>query len=187
MAETSLSQYAMLQSGWSPTSIKIGPVSTADFNLDDENGKVDDVKYSKLWGKWEGREEEFYRNCYAIVEATDAATFKSITGLSREILDAAIRDTQQNFNQHILPDYLLLHPDIAVDKINEGLICLKLGDISAEIPSVLYPIVRGFNGNRTTVEVFHLGYNVLISLNHVVDDLLQKGLLITIEKNNNPD
>jgi hypothetical protein len=181
MAETSLSQYSMLQLGWSPTSLKVGPVSTADFNVDDERGQVNDARYSKLWGAWEGKEEEFYLRCYDVIKITDAATFKSITGLSREILDAAIRDTQQKFQHDIFPDYLLLHPDIEAEKINEGLTRLTLKDISAEIPSVLYPIVRGFNGSRTTVEVFHLGYNVLISLNHVVEDLLQKGLLIQIE------
>lgn len=185
MAETSLSQYAMLQSGWSPTSIKTGAVSTADFKLDDENGKVDVSNYSKLWGKWEGREEEFYRNCYTIVERTDAATFKTITGLTREILDAAIRNTQQEFQQKIFPDFLLLHPDIKSEKINDGVIRLTLGDIFAEIPSVLYPIVRGFNGNRSTVDLFHLAYNVLISLNHVAEELLSKGMLIATEKNNN--
>jgi Fe-S-cluster containining protein len=178
MAETSLSQYAMLQCGWSPTALQTKWVSTSDVDLEDENGKVDDSRYSKLWGEWEGREEEFYLQCYDVVKLTSAATFKSITGLTREILDAALRDTQQKFQEGIFPDYLLLHPDIKAEKISEGLTRIELNNVSAEIPSVLYPLVRGFNGNRTTVEVFHLGYNVLISLNHVVEDLLQKGLLI---------
>ena len=181
MAETSLSQYAMLQLGWPVASIKTGSLTTADFKLEDEDGNVDDTIYSNLWEKWEGKEEEFYRSCYTLIKTIDSATFKSITGISRQILDAAIRDTQQNFIQNIFPDYLLLHPDIVTEKINEGFTRLHAGDVFAEIPSVLFPVIRGFTGKRKTADVFHLGYNVLFSLDNIVVELMEKGMLINME------
>ena len=184
MAETSLSQYAMLQLGWPATSIKTTSVTTADFKLEDENGNVNNTIYSDVWGKWEGKEEEFYRSCYTIIKTIDAATFKSITGISRQILDAAIRDTQQKFLQNTFPDYLLLNPANVTEKINEGFTRLYLGDVFAEIPSVLFPVIRGFTGKRKTADVFHLGYNVLFSLDNIVVELIEKGLLINMENNN---
>jgi hypothetical protein len=185
MAETKLSQYAMLGLGWPINMINTGPVSTEDFNLDDELGVVDQAKYSHIWAAWEGQEEEFYINCYNIIKETDAATFKSITGLSREILDAGLRIEQKNFSEGLFPDYLLLHPDLLVIKQDNGFTSLTLGENSLEVASVLLPIVRGFNGIRSTVEVFHLGYNVLVSIDHIVVDLLAKGMLINPENHKN--
>jgi hypothetical protein len=187
MAETKLSQYAMLQLGWPVTAIKTDAVSTKDFLLEDENGVVDHFKYSSLWGEWEGKEKEFYLNCYNIVKDTDAATFRTITGLSREILDAAIRIEQHNFSDHVYPDVLLLHPEIVIERKDTGYTTLALGSNVVEVASVLLPIVRGFNGKRTTVEVFHLGYNVLVSIDNLVIDLLAKGMLLQKENpgNNN--
>ncbi len=178
MAETKLSQYAMFKLGWPVSEIKTGAVSTDDFNLEDENGVVDNHKYSTLWGAWEGRENEFYLNCYNIIKDIDPATFKLITGISREILDAGLRVEQKNFSEKIFPDYLLLHPGVIIEKKENGFTTLSLGGDSLEVASVLLPIVRGFNGHRSTVEVFDLGYNVLVSLDHIVVDLLAKGMLI---------
>jgi hypothetical protein len=185
MAETKLSQYAMLRLGWPVTTIKTGEVSTEDFNLEDQQGIVDHAKYSLIWGAWEGREKEFYLSCYNIIKDTDAETFKTITGLSREILDAGLRIEQKNFSEGLLPDYLILHPELLIEKKENGFTKLLLGEDSLEVASVLLPIVRGFNGIRSTVEVFHLGYNVLVSIDHIVVDLLAKGMLINLENHKN--
>ena len=179
MAETSLAQYAMLQLGWSPAKIKTDAVTAADFNFENHDGQVNDAKYSKLWGDWVGREEEFYRNCFEIVKKIDAPTFKQITGLQREILEAAIRDTQKDFQLNNLPDFLLLHPDVVSNKSNkEGHSNLVLGEILVEVPSALLPLIFSFKGKRKTVEVFALGYNLLFNMSDLVDELRQKGILI---------
>jgi hypothetical protein len=178
MAETSLAQYAMLQLGWPPAKIKTEAVTTASFNIEDEKGNINDTNYTELWGEWVGREEEFYKKSYNIINSMDAATFKRITGLKREILEIAIRDTQQNVQLNILPAILLLNPEVTVEKGKDGYTRLVLGEVSAEITTVLYYLVRGFNGNRNTVAVFQLGYNLLINMSTCVDELLEKGMLI---------
>lgn len=178
MAETTLSQYAMVQLGWPSSKIKTEKVTTADFNIEDEQGIVNDQNYIKLWGEWVGREEEFYKKCYETVRKMDALSFKKITGLNREILDLAIRDTQKNFTLNILPEYLKLHPDIVFNGTKEGYTRVTLGENSAEIPFMMGSIIRGFNGNRKTTEVFRLGYHVLINLSELVDELRTKGILV---------
>ena len=178
MAETTLAQYAMLQLGWPPAKIKTEVVSTADFNLEDEQGNINEENYKKLWGDWVGREEEFYIKCYETVSKVDAETFKRITGIKREILEAAILDTHKEFLKNVLPEKLLLHPKVISENGEEGYTNLKLGEVSAKIQTVIFPIIRGFNGKRTTVEVFHLGYNVLYNMSEVVDELREKGILI---------
>lgn len=178
MAETSLAQYAMLQLGWPLAKIKTDAVNAADFNFEDEKGMVNDAKYAALWGDWVEREEEFYRHCFEIVKNIDASTFKQITGLNREILEAAIKDTQKDFKLNNLPDFLLLHPDIVANKAKEGYTHLALGENSVEVSSALLPLVYGFNGKRKTVEIFQLGYNVLFNISDLLDELRKKGMLI---------
>ncbi len=178
MAETTLSQYAMVQLGWPPSKIKTEKVTTADFNIEDEQGIVNDLNYKKLWGEWVGREEEFYKKCYEIVRKMEASTFKQITGLNREILDLAIRDTQKNFTLNILPEYLKLHPETVFMATKEGYTSIVLGEFSVEVPLMMGSIIRGFNGNHKTTEVFRLGYNVLINISELVDELRTKGILI---------
>ena len=178
MAETSLAQYAMLQLGWPPDKIKTDAVTAVDFKFEEEDGIINDSKYAALWGDWIGREEEFYRSCFNIVKNIDAVTFKQITGQTREILEAAIRDTQKKFILSNLPVFLLLHPGIIADKSNEDHILLILGEITAKVPSALLPLIHSFNGKRQTVEVFQLGYNILFNMSDLVDELREKGMLI---------
>ena len=180
MAETDLSQYAMLQLGWSPEKIKINSVSTSDFKLEDKEGNIIEENYSKVWGDWVGREAEFYKKCYEIVAQVDAITFKQITGVKREILEAAIWKTNQEFLTSLLPEKLLLNPDTVVNKSEEGYLLLNFGEVSAKIPAVIFPLIRAFNGTRTTVEIFHLGYDVLYNMSETVDELLEKGILIKV-------
>ena len=178
MAETSLAQYAMLQLGWPPSKIKTDAVTAADFKFEEENGIINDAKYAVLWGDWIGREEEFYRSCFNIIKNIDARTYKQITGQTREILEASIRDTQKDFLLSNLPDFLLLHPGVIADKSNEDYILLVLGEISAKITPALLPLIHSFNGKRQTVEVFQLGYNILFNMSDLVDELREKGILI---------
>jgi len=180
MAEVSLAQYAMLQLGWPPAKIKTDAVTTADFNLEDGQGNVNESIYAALWGEWNGREAEFYKRCFEIVKTMDAATFKKIAGLSREILEAAIRDTQKDFQLNILPEILLLNPDIVYEKVSEGNTRLILGNSSTEVGSLILPLIRGFNGKRKTADVFGLGYNILLNMSELVEELRIKGMLIKV-------
>jgi hypothetical protein len=180
MAETSLAQYAMLQMGWPVEKIKTEPVTSADYNLEDEKGHVNDDVYSSLWGEWKGREEEFYGKCFEIVRNMDVVTFKKITGINREILDAAIRITQKDFQLAILPDTLLLNPGITYEKVAEEKTRLVWEKDLFEIPTLLLPLIRAFNGERSTKDVFGLGYNVLFNLSETVDELRAKGMLVAV-------
>ena len=182
MAETTLAQFAMLELGWPPAKIKTQSVTTADFNLENEGGIINEANYTTLWGKWAGSEEDFYKKCFAIIKNIDAHEFKRITGLSREILEAAIRDTQKSFEKNTLPNYLILHPNVVTENTKENYSRLVLGEVSAEVPTVILPFIRGFNGKRKTAEVFHIGYNVLFNMAELVDELREKNMLINISK-----
>ncbi|GGZ75033.1 hypothetical protein [Algibacter mikhailovii] len=180
LAETTLSQYAMQQLGWPPAQIKTYTVGTMDFNVEDKKGNINKENYGKLWGGWAGREEEFYIKCYEIVSKVDAHTFKQITGLKHEILEVAISDTQKNFIKNMLPEKLVLHPNVNSEKAEEGYTLMSLGEETAKIPLLILPLIRSFNGKRTTLEVYQLGFDVLYNMEEVVDELRKKGMLINV-------
>src|SRR5690606_27773427 len=92
LTETTLAQYALLQTGWPPEEIKTNYVTTTDFDFEDEEGHIDDEKYQKIWGKWAGREKEFFISCYEVVRDLDVETFRRLAGLKREILEKAINN-----------------------------------------------------------------------------------------------
>lgn len=178
MAETALSQYTMQQLGWPPVKIKKNSVTTSDLCLENENGIFVEENYEKLWCKWFGREKEFYIKCYETVKKPDALTFNRITGIQREILERTIIETQKKFKQNVLPDYMILHPEVVIENAGVGKTRLVLDKTSIEVPSVAFTLVKGFNGNRTTVEVFHFGYDVLFNMNDIVEELRNKVMLI---------
>jgi hypothetical protein len=178
MAETSLSQYAMLKLEWDVLNFKTKRINTDDFKLEDENGNIIDENYSALWGEWEGRELEFYKQCFEIVNEIDSNTFQKITGIQREILEAAIWKSNAIYLENLLPQKMILHPDIIQTSAEENQIVLTLEKQTVKIPVVIYPLVKAFNGARLTSEVFHLGYNIQFSMNEIVDELWEKGLLI---------
>lgn len=178
LTETTLSQYAMLELGWPAAEIKTKKVSTDDFDFEDEEGNIIEENYEKLWRDWAGREEEFYKACYQIVQDLSLEKFHEMMGLNGKILEQAILDTHKDFNENVLPDYMQLHPGLVFENKENGEVELKLGNKKVSIPGVALPILKGFNGKRSTVEVYHLGFKVLFNLEGTVEQLRQNGMLI---------
>lgn len=178
LTETTLSQYAMMELGWPAAEIKTKKVKTDDFDFEDEAGEIIQENYQKLWREWAGREEEFYKACYQIVQELSPEKFHEMMGLNGKILEQAILDTHKEFSENVLPDYMQLHPELAFENKENGEVDLKLGNRKVSIPAVSLPILKGFNGKRTTVEVYHLGFKVLFNLEGTVDQLIRNGMLI---------
>lgn len=178
MTETTLSQYALFQMDWPPDKIKTEPVTTIDFNFEDENGNLNEEHYRKLWGEWVDREEDFFINCYEKVKDLDIKTFYKLTGLKREILEAALNKLRPKFFENVLPEYMQFNRSVILEDMGNGKIKLILGNVSTIVPAVIMPLVRSFNNKRSTLEAFQLGYDVLYNLSELVDDLREKGMLV---------
>jgi Fe-S-cluster containining protein len=178
MIETDLSQYTMFQLGWAPEKIKTKEVTTTDFQFENSNGEVIEENYLELWGEWAGREAEFYVKCYEIIRDLDLETFRNISGGKRLILEAAIREMNLNFNKNVLPDVMVLHPELVISQNLDGYVILSNGKSQLTLPSTVYQIIKAFDGKRKTSEVFQLSYRILFNLDGIVNELLKKNLLI---------
>ncbi len=61
------------------------------------NGKIDSAEYQKNWGKWRGREGEFYRACGRLVSALEWQEVLDICGPETKLLAALTRQAYQRF------------------------------------------------------------------------------------------
>jgi hypothetical protein len=180
-AEMELAQYALLELGWPPQAILTSPIKGDTLGLDDANGAIDEEKYAELWQDWAGREEEWYGQCYEIIASLGRATFERITGVSREILEQSIINTQQSLAQAAFPDYLQFNPDTRIEPQEGKMLLLSTAEGHTEISAIALPLIKAFDGQRTTTEVFHLGYKIMMSLEQQVEKLIAIRALQPVE------
>lgn len=178
VVEKALSKYTLLQLGWPVEAIDTHATQSKQLNLEDSAGKIDEKKYQELWRDWAGREEALYLACYDIVQGLSLETFQPLLGQDGTILEAAIQTTAQSFQEATIPGHLQLHPDVVMKaSAQSGYQLLQLGDQQAEVPLVLLPLITAFNGQRSTFEVFDLGYRILYNMSELIEELRSKGIL----------
>lgn len=105
--------------------------------------------YEKIWGEWNGREEEFYKWAFQKVKEVSKSTFSEISGVREKVLlnNIELRRTEMLG----MPEYLKIHSDW-LPKRGEisKMIHLKSIDIQFELPSM---VLTAFDGERSTSEV----------------------------------
>lgn len=181
LAEQELSKYALLQLGWPAAEIDIKALRSKEIQIDDAAGKINEIKYQTLWRDWIGQEEKFYIACYEIIQGLSREKFQQILGQNGEILEVAIQETARVFQESVLPNHLVLHPAVRIEPSSiEGQCVLLLDEKQVEIPVVILPLVKAFNGQRSIFEVFDLGFRVMYNMSSIIDELRSKGMLIKV-------
>lgn len=118
------------------------------FALD---GKVDAHVYEQAWGKWLGREEEFYKQAARLVNGLDWQGVVSIGGTEIKIQERLVQDAYSQLNSHELP------PALIVGRLN----VLSMGRESTrvmtyslldplDLPVSLMAVLPYFDGRQTT-------------------------------------
>lgn len=176
--EEKLGHYSIQKIEGLEKNIKSDPSVSMNSNLEDDS-RVGNLKnYRKTWGKWFGREKEFYIRCYEEIEKLDTSTFNLITGSQGNILKNAIYETYEPYMQNIIPNLMIINPEIEILSVGDGKVMFVLNKASVEIPSVILPLIRGFDGKRKTVELFHMAYKVFYEITPLLDELRRKDMLI---------
>ncbi|HEX2572666.1 MAG TPA: hypothetical protein VH877_24165 [Polyangia bacterium] len=113
--------------------------------LEDRSPATD--TYAELWGDWVGREEEFYRRCYELVQGLDTAEFGRVLGEeAAESLEALVAAHARATTDR-LPEVLVLNPDLDLQPAPEGAVAcgyrtydpLFLSDALLEVIRTLRP------------------------------------------------
>ncbi len=182
MMQIILERHSMIRAGWPVYEIFPDDLNAGDIAMEDENGNVSDANYRRIWGDWVGKEEEFYLLCYKYFRETEPESFRQFAGLGGEILESCVIEAHRHFLKNVLPDQMRLSPDLTTEEAGPGRLVLRSDLTSYEVPVLLMPLIKGFDGLRSTKEVFNLGYDVLYNMDQLVDGLLSHDLLIKVNK-----
>ncbi|MBN1294726.1 MAG: hypothetical protein JXB48_23015 [Candidatus Latescibacteria bacterium] len=157
--EEVLTQYTLLTMGLDCSKIiknipNSGHLTVAE--LDDK--PLSWENYRSLWGEWEGREEEFYRETFHIVKDLTLRDFERITGISHIIMLEELKKSYDTLMNNEPPYILKRNPKLQVKSSNEDF-CTLIGYSPfdpVEIPRAIYEMLDLFDGDRTNDDVFAL-------------------------------
>jgi hypothetical protein len=180
MTENKLSCFA-LSKLWGPgREVDTRPINDIDFGFETETGELMPGAYGQLWQEWEGREAEFYILCYETVSKLDKETFVELGGQDQVMLSQDLQNLLDTFGRGLIPEYMILHPDLHMKQEALSECTLTLGDKSIKLNPVFYAFVTKFNGRRTTIDIIDQALLVMLNLVPTIHELVQKKMLIPV-------
>jgi Fe-S-cluster containining protein len=127
-------------------------VERGELTLEDLEDRPPDG-YAAFWGRWRGREEDFYRACHAHVAGLDRAALEAIAGTEgRDRLERVVENYRQ-LAEPRLPERLVLDPDLATREIPAGLMVSTYCDYDPMVLSpALHEVLGQFSAAETVAE-----------------------------------
>lgn len=119
--ENILTKYVLRETGWPPEAVIEGSIEkyfsgkVEELSLAEvEDAPLPPSKYSTLWEGWQGREAEFYKRAFEIVNQLDREKFKAIAGYASDInLGLINKRLTESWNTPV-PDLLRKNPKLKV-------------------------------------------------------------------------
>jgi len=156
--EDTLTRYTLYKMGWDAKNI-ILPTSERQLTLEELDDKPLKLKeYRELWGDWAGREEEFYRETFAVIHTMTRSDFDHITGIAEMVKLEELKAGHKAIITKEPPSILKRNPELKVKSIDEKT-CVLIG-FSAQDPVEVsrrtYDILEYFDGTRSNKDVVQL-------------------------------
>jgi hypothetical protein len=128
-------------------------VRRGELTLEDlEDRAPNPEAYTRYWGKWEGREEEFYVECHARVKTLTREEFDKIVLVKPDAkgwLDATIKRYEQALSP-VLPTHLVRNKEMRERPAGETIILSTYNRFdSFAIGKELYDVLGMFDPNET--------------------------------------
>jgi hypothetical protein len=113
----------------------------------------DDGTYRNLWGDWFGREEDFYRECYRVVEALTKEEFDRQGGISQRLSLKRLQNARNDVVNPEIPSVLIKNPQLRVFETPDGKVTVQTQVGSFSLQKTLFEILGWFDGVKTTEEI----------------------------------
>jgi hypothetical protein len=113
----------------------------------------DEETYRDLWRNWFGREEEFYRECYRVVEALTKEEFERHAGIIHKIFLKRVQEARENVVNPKIPPVLKKNPDLKAFETPDGKVTIKSNVAFYSIQKNLFDVIGLFDGVKTTAEI----------------------------------
>ncbi len=151
--EKKLSKYAIMQLD----------ALTDYFNHEPEESdfkpfEVDDAKhpdYEQIWGKWYGKEIEFYVRCYDVIASLTRTKFDEIMGISNRYYIQKISKAKDLMNNGNLPVRLKLNNKVNFFPVSGSKFLITSSFGSFEIDTELVDVLKLFDGNETVGSIIN--------------------------------
>ncbi len=135
-----------------------------------------DELYSKIWGDWTGREVEFFRRTYQIVQEVSREEFEQISGMNQKVYLKWLKQRRQGMLSPQIPKLLIRNPDLRSMPLGDEKYMVRTEAGFFQIESGLYEVLDLFDGKRSTEEVARI-------VEEEWDDTLRDDLLIPMFQN----
>ena len=109
--------------------------------------------YSTIWGNWLGREEEFYKECYRLVQGLDPGQLQSLAGINQKIYLALLKNCLHDVLSPELPPVLKRNPEMKAIPLPNGKYGIVTVSGSFTIEAALYEVLGFFDGAATTQQI----------------------------------
>ncbi len=154
--EKVLELYTLQKTGFDASQIIIQQKGVRPLSAFEIDGKKPDQKtYERIWGKWAGREEEFYKETYSIVKGLNRRQVKNLSGIIGEVLLQDVMKKRQKIVKPKLPAVLKRNPRLVVEKTTgDEYILISYSEFDPiGISGRIYKIIDFFDGKKTNKEV----------------------------------
>lgn len=154
--EKVLELYALKKLGFKASEIilqekKVLTLSAAEI----DEKPLDEKAHKNLWGKWAGREEEFYKETYLTVKGLNRRSFQNLQGITGDILFKDLMIKRQKVVNPKLPAFLKRNPRLVIEKTgdDEYTLISYSGFDPMSISKRIHSIIDFFDGKTPTKEV----------------------------------
>src|SRR5262249_44159233 len=109
-------------------------------------------EYSKLWGDWAGREVEFYKRAFEVIEAVTPERFEEISGVNQKIFLKSLDQRRTEITSPKMPDVLIRNPELKSMALGTYRHVVRTETGFFIIKNSLYEALDFFDGKRTKTE-----------------------------------
>jgi len=176
--ERKLTLYAMQQQGYPLLKLQLGGIGPNTFKLESDKEEVKPKVYTNIWKEWEGKEIEFYTQCFKTVLEMNAVQVSELLGIEENLKGQQMAELATKMALIDIPDFLQLdksHPLVAAMQHKEK---VQLSDgKTIQIPQIQRMLLKSFNGRTSTLSIVQKGNLVKKNLSHLLVPLMKEGVL----------
>lgn len=126
---------------------------------DDLDGAVSDTDYSRAWTAWEGREADFFSECYRTVAGLSGAQFEAIGGIDERLRRNQLTGTFAAMST--ISDYLTVgHAERKISADGRHyLLVIKELEVVVRMPVAVLDIFNGRTSTREAIRLSQANHN----------------------------
>jgi hypothetical protein len=119
------------------------------LRVDELDGRRDPARHARLWGRWAGREQEFFRACAGIVDGLSWNDVRALGGAPLRLVEDLARQAHRALLDETVPQVLRVGPFQVLASDGESMRVASYSPFDPlELPRALADLLHRFDGRR---------------------------------------